>query len=500
VQVSRTFYARGQTGQQLLIGAYQALERQVAEGTVEQFARHEMLELIVEGGRARGIVARDLVTGEIETHLADAVVLASGGYGNVFFLSTNAMGCNVTATWRAHRKGAFFGNPCYTQIHPTCIPVSGEHQSKLTLMSESLRNDGRIWVPKRREDCDKDPRQIPEEDRDYYLERIYPSFGNLVPRDIASRQAKNVCDEGRGVGPLVGDFRRGVYLDFADSIARLGEEAIRGRYGNLFDMYQRITGENPYQVPMRIYPAVHYTMGGLWVDYDLQSSIPGLFVAGEANFSDHGANRLGASALMQGLADGYFVLPNTIRDYLAKGPFETVAPTAPGVVEAQRSVQERTQRFLAIGGERTPDSFHRELGNIMWEYCGMERSEEGLLKAIDLIRGLREEFWRNLRVLGTADTLNQGIEKAGRVADFLELGELMCIDALHRRESCGGHFRAESQTEDGEALRHDDEYAYVAAWEYAPPDVGTAYGMGAPVLHKEPLVYEFIELKQRSYK
>ncbi|GAA1966180.1 fumarate reductase/succinate dehydrogenase flavoprotein subunit [Terrabacter lapilli] len=493
VQVSRTFYARGQTGQQLLIGAYQALERQVAAGTVETFTRHEMLELIVVDGKARGIIARDLVTGEIETHLADAVVLASGGYGNVFFLSTNAMGSNVTATWRAHRKGAYFANPCYTQIHPTCIPVAGEHQSKLTLMSESLRNDGRIWVPKNAADCDKDPRDIPEEDRDYYLERIYPSFGNLVPRDIASRQAKNVCDEGRGVGPKVGDFRRGVYLDFTDALQRMSAEAVAEKYGNLLDMYQRITGENPYEVPMRIYPAVHYTMGGLWVDYDLQSTIPGLFVAGEANFSDHGANRLGASALMQGLADGYFVLPNTIRDYLAKGPFPKIDESHEAVAEARASVDARVEKLLSINGDRSVDSFHRELGNIMWEYCGMERSEEGLLKAIDLIRGLRDEFWRNVRVLGAADTLNQSLEKASRVADFLELGELMCIDALHRRESCGGHFRAESQTEDGEALRQDDEFAYVAAWEWSGQD-------GTPVLHKEDLVYEFVELKQRSYK
>ncbi len=493
VQVSRTFYARGQTGQQLLIGAYQALERQVAAGTVEMFSRHEMLEVVIVDGKARGIIARDLVTGEVETHLADAVVLASGGYGNVFFLSTNAMGSNVTATWRAHRKGAHFANPCYTQIHPTCIPVSGDHQSKLTLMSESLRNDGRIWVPKKKEDCDKDPRQIPEEDRAYYLERIYPSFGNLVPRDIASRQAKNVCDEGRGVGPMVGDFRRGVYLDFADAIKRMGEATVREKYGNLFDMYLRITGENPYEVPMRIYPAVHYTMGGLWVDYDLQSSIPGLFVTGEANFSDHGANRLGASALMQGLADGYFVLPNTIRDYLAKGPFEKLEESNPQVAEAKASVDARVAKFLSINGERSVDSFHKELGNIMWEYCGMERTEEGLLKAIGLIRALRDEFWRNVKVLGAADTLNQSLEKAGRVADFLELGELMCIDALHRRESCGGHFRAESQTEDGEALRHDDEFAYVAAWEFGGDG-------GSPVLHKEDLVYEFVEMKQRSYK
>ncbi len=493
VQVSRTFYARGQTGQQLLIGAYQAMERQAAAGTVTEYTRHEMLELIIADGRARGIIARDMVTGEVETHLADVVVLASGGYGNVFYLSTNAMGSNVTATWRAHRKGAYFANPCYTQIHPTCIPVAGSHQSKLTLMSESLRNDGRIWVPKNKADCTKDPRQIPEEDRDYYLERIYPSFGNLVPRDIASRGAKNVCDEGRGVGPEVDGVRRGVYLDFSASIARLGEDAVREKYGNLFDMYKQITGENPYEVPMRIYPAVHYTMGGLWVDYDLQSSIPGLFVTGEANFSDHGANRLGASALMQGLADGYFVLPNTIREYLADGPFEPIAETHPAVVEAKQSVEDRVAHFLSTNGTRSVDSYHRELGNIMWEYCGMERTEDGLKKAIDLIRSLREDFWRNVKVLGTADSLNQSLEKAGRVADFFELGELMCVDALNRRESCGGHFRAESQTEDGEALRHDDQFAYVAAWEFA--------GDGAlPVLHKEDLVYTAIEMKQRSYK
>ena len=505
VQVSRTFYARGQTGQQLLIGAYQALERQVAKGTVEMYSRHEMLELIVVDGKARGIIARDMVTGEIETHLADAVVLASGGYGNVFFLSTNAMGCNVTAAWRAHRKGAYMGNPCYTQIHPTCIPQHGDKQSKLTLMSESLRNDGRIWVPKDAADCDKDPRDIPEEARDYYLERIYPSFGNLVPRDIASRQAKNMCDEGRGVGPAVEEIgpdgqarqvRRGVYLDFADAISRLGRDAVESKYGNLFDMYARITGEDPYEVPMRIYPAVHYVMGGLWVDYDLESTIPGLFVTGEANFSDHGANRLGASALMQGLADGYFVLPNTIRNYLADGPFPAVAEDAPEVVEARQDVEQRLQHFLTCNGERTVDSIHKELGSIMWEYCGMERSEEGLQKAIGLIRELKKEFWTNVKVLGTNEQLNQSLEKAGRVADFLELGELMCIDALHRRESCGGHFRAESQTEDGEALRHDDEYAYVAAWEYM---TGGDQAL-EPVLHKEDLVYEFIEMKQRSYK
>ncbi|RKS05539.1 succinate dehydrogenase subunit A [Nocardiopsis sp. Huas11] len=488
VQVSRTFYARGQTGQQLLIGAYQALERQIAAGTVQMNTRHEMLEVIVVDGKARGIIARDMVTGEIETHFADAVVLATGGYGNVFFLSTNAMGCNVTAAWRAHRKGALFANPCYTQIHPTCIPVSGEYQSKLTLMSESLRNDGRIWVPKKGGD-DRDPRQIPEAERDYYLERIYPAFGNLVPRDIASRAAKNVCDEGRGVGP--GGL--GVYLDFADAIERMGRSAVEAKYGNLFDMYQRITGENPYELPMRIYPAVHYTMGGLWVDYDLQSSIPGLFVTGEANFSDHGANRLGASALMQGLADGYFVLPNTINDYLAAGPFEAIDEEHPEAAAAKAEVTSRIDKLLSIQGSRTVDSFHKELGHIMWEYCGMERSEEGLSKAIELIRALKAEFWRDVKVLGENEELNQALEKAGRVADFLELGELMCIDALHRRESCGGHFRAESQTEDGEALRHDDEFAYVAAWEFGGED-------SKPVLHKEDLEYEYVEMKQRSYK
>ncbi|MBB2892552.1 fumarate reductase/succinate dehydrogenase flavoprotein subunit [Flexivirga oryzae] len=497
VQVARTFYARGQTGQQLLIGAYQAMERQVAAGTVEQFTRHEMLEVIIVDGKARGIIARDMVTGEIETHLADVVVLASGGYGNVFFLSTNAMGCNVTATWRAHRKGAYFANPCYTQIHPTCIPVAGDYQSKLTLMSESLRNDGRIWVPKRREDCEKDPRNIPEEDRDYYLERKYPSFGNLVPRDIGSRQAKVVCDEGRGVGPLVGDFRRGVYLDFADAIKRMGRDAVKTKYGNLFDMYQRITGENPYEVPMRIYPAVHYTMGGLWVDYGLETTIPGLFAAGEANFSDHGANRLGASSLMQCLSDGYFVLPNTIRDYLAQGPFEPVAEDAPEVLEARKSVEDRIDKLLSINGDRTVDSFHKELGHIVWEYCGMERNDAGLRKGIDLVRSLRQEFWRNVKVPGSADTLNQSLEKAGRVADFFELAELMFIDALHRSESCGCHFRSESQTEDGEALRDDEKFAYVAAWEFAGGSEGS---YEPPVLHKEDLIFNFIQLKQRSYK
>ena len=488
VQVSRTFYARGQTGQQLLLGAYQALERQIAAGTVEMHTRHEMLELIVVDGRARGVVIRDMVTGAIETHFADAVVLATGGYSNVFFLSTNAMGCNVTATWRAYRKGAYFANPCFTQIHPTCIPVSGDYQSKLTLMSESLRNDGRIWIPKSGEDK-RDPRSIPEQDRDYYLERIYPSFGNLVPRDIASRAAKNVCDEGRGVGP--GGL--GVYLDFADAIARLGRPSVEAKYGNLFSMYAQITGEDPYQTPMRIYPAVHYTMGGLWVDYDLQASIPGLYVTGEANFSDHGANRLGASALMQGLADGYFVLPNTINDYLADGPFPKIETSNPAVVDAVKAVRGRINKLLSVNGTRTVDSFHKELGRLMWDYCGMERSEEGLRKALTRIRELKKEFWSDVNVLGSNEELNQALERAGRVADFFELGELMCIDALVRRESCGGHFRVESQTADGEALRDDDEFAYVSAWEFGGDD-------RRPILHKEPLAYEYVELKQRSYK
>ncbi|MEH1015153.1 fumarate reductase/succinate dehydrogenase flavoprotein subunit [Micromonospora sp. CPCC 206060] len=487
-QVQRTFYARGQTGQQLLLGAYQALERQVAAGTVEMNSRHEMLELIVVDGRARGIVVRDLVTGEISTEFADAVVLASGGYGNVFYLSTNAKGCNVTATWRAHRRGAYFANPCYTQIHPTCIPVSGGYQSKLTLMSESLRNDGRVWVPKNKGDT-RPPRDIPEDERDYYLERIYPSFGNLVPRDIASRAAKNVCDEGRGVGST----GLGVYLDFADAIGRLGRRAIEARYGNLFEMYERITGEDPYEVPMRIYPAVHYTMGGLWVDYDLQSTIPGLFVIGEANFSDHGANRLGASALMQGLADGYFVLPNTIADYLAAGPFEAVDVSHPEAVAARTDVEDRLARLLAVDGDRTVDSFHRELGQIMWEHCGMERSAVGLRKAIGEIRALREQFWQRVKVPGAGEGLNQALEKAGRVADFFELAELMCIDALHREESCGGHFRAEHQTPDGEAQRDDDRFAYVAAWEFTGSDRPT-------VLHKEDLQFEYVHPSQRSYK
>ncbi|WP_345510575.1 fumarate reductase/succinate dehydrogenase flavoprotein subunit [Phytohabitans houttuyneae] len=483
-QVSRTFYARGQTGQQLLLGAYQALERQVAAGTVAAFTRHEMLDLVVVDGRARGIVVRDLVTGEVTTDLADAVVLATGGYGNVFFLSTNAKGCNVTATWRAHRRGALFANPCFTQIHPTCIPQSGPHQSKLTLMSESLRNDGRVWVPLRAGDG-RAPGDIPEAERDYYLERMYPAFGNLVPRDIASRAAKNVCDDGRGVGP--GGL--GVHLDFADAIARLGRPAVEERYGNLFEMYQRITGEDPYEVPMRIYPAVHYTMGGLWVDYDLRATIPGLFVIGEANFSDHGANRLGASALMQGLADGYFVLPNTINDYLADGPFPPVSRAEAS--SAVTAVNDRLARLLAVNGDRTVDSFHRELGRIMWDHCGMERTDAGLRKAIEEIRALRSEFWTRVRVPGDGDGLNQALERAGRVADFFELAELMCVDALHRTESCGGHFRAESQTPDGEALRDDERFAYVAAWEWTG---------GAPVLHREALEFEYVTPSQRSYK
>ena len=488
-QVSRTFYARGQTGQQLLLGAYQALEKEVSRGGVTMFPRTEMLDLVVVNGRARGIVTRNMVTGAIETHLADAVVLGTGGYANVFFLSTNAKGSNVTAIWRAHKRGAAFANPCFTQIHPTCIPVAGEHQSKLTLMSESLRNDGRVWVPKRREDCDKSPRDIPEQDRDYYLERKYPSFGNLLPRDIASRAAKEVCDEGRGVGP----GGRGVYLDFTDAIKRLGVERIAERYGNLFEMYQRITDENPYEVPMRIYPAAHYTMGGLWVDYNLMSTIPGLHVIGEANFSDHGANRLGASALMQGLADGYFVVPLTIGDYFGSTKPEPVGPEDPAVRQTEQEVRARTERLLAVNGERTVLSIHRELGKIMWEYCGMARDASGLKQALELIPKLREEFWHDVRIPGTGEELNQSLEHAGRVADFLELAELMCIDALHREESCGGHFRAEHQTPDGEALRHDDRYAYVAAWEYG--------GDGEPpVLHKESLVFENVALSQRSYK
>jgi succinate dehydrogenase / fumarate reductase flavoprotein subunit len=487
-QVSRTFYARGQTGQQLLLGAYQALECQIARGGVTMYPRTEMLDLVVIDGKARGIVVRNLVTGAIESHAADAVVLATGGYSNLFFLSTNAQGCNATAIWRAYKRGAAFANPCFTQIHPTCIPVSGEHQSKLTLMSESLRNDGRVWVSKKPGDK-RDPRQIPENERDYFLERKYPSFGNLAPRDIASRAVKEVCDEGRGVG----ESGLGVYLDFADAIKRLGVDVIRERYGNLFEMYQRITDENPYEVPMRIYPAVHYTMGGLWVDYNLMSNIEGLHVTGEANFSDHGANRLGASALMQGLADGYFIIPNTIGDYLASSKPEKVDTTHAAFKAAEDGVEERTKRFLSIKGKRTVASFHRELGQILWHNCGMSRNEAGLRTALRKIPELREEFWRNVNVPGSDVELNQALEKAGRVADFFELGELMCLDALHRNESCGGHFREESQTPDGEALRDDENFAYVAAWQFA--------GEGKiPVLNKEPLVFENVKLSQRSYK
>ena len=488
-QVSRTFYARGQTGQQLLLGAYQALERQIGLGKVKMYPRTEMLELVVIDGHAKGVVVRDLVSGEISAHAADAVVLGTGGYGNVFYLSTNAKGCNTTAIWRAYKKGAALANPCYTQIHPTCIPVSGEHQSKLTLMSESLRNDGRVWVPKRKEDCGKPPSQIPEADRDYILERKYPSFGNLAPRDISSRAAKEACDKGLGVGP--GGL--GVYLDFADAIKRLGESTVRERYGNLFDMYEKITGENAYKVPMRIYPAVHYTMGGTWVDYNLMSTIPGLFVIGEANFSDHGANRLGASALMQGLADGYFVLPYTIGNYFVSEKQPKPKLDHAEFKKALDDVQARTKRLLSINGKRTVNSFHKELGKIMWDKCGMARDEKGLKEALQLIPALREEFWKNVNVTGENGELNQTLEHAGRVADFLEFGELLCYDALQRRESCGGHFRSEFQTEDGEAKRDDENFAYVAAWEFA--------GDGKPpILNKEPLVYEEVHLSTRSYK
>jgi succinate dehydrogenase / fumarate reductase flavoprotein subunit len=488
VQVSRTFYARGQTGQQLLLGAYQALEEQIAVGSVKMHTRSEMLDLVLVNGRARGIVTRDLLTGAIESFAADVVVLATGGYGNVFYLSTNAKGCNTTAIWRAHRRGAYFGNPCFTQIHPTCIPVSNENQSKLTLMSESLRNDGRVWVPKKKGDT-RPPTQIPEDERDYYLERRYPSFGNLVPRDVASRAAKEVCDEGRGVGP----GGQGVYLDFSDAIRRMGESVVREKYGNLFDMYEEITGENAYKVPMRIYPAVHYTMGGLWVDYQLMSTIPGLFVAGEANFSDHGANRLGASALMQGLADGYFILPYTIPNYIASNPLEKVDTSQPEFAAVKEDVNKRIARLLGIQGKRTVDSFHKELGKLIWENCGMARSAEGLRSNLERIPALREEFWNNLRIVGTGEELNQSLEKAGRVADFLELGELMCLDALEREESCGGHFRVESQTPDGEALRDDERFSFVSAWEWK--------GEGDQwELHQEPLAFEHVHLVQRSYK
>ncbi len=492
-QVARTFYARGQTGQQLLLGAYQSLCAQIEAGTVQMFPRTEMLDLIVIDEAARGIVVRDLVTGEICAYLADAIVLATGGYGNVFFLSTNAKGCNATATWRAHRKGAFFANPCFTQIHPTCIPVSGDYQSKLTLMSESLRNDGRVWVPKHRKDCDKDPSRIPEADRDYYLERIYPSFGNLVPRDIASRRAKEICDQGMGVGPEVNGQRRGVYLDFRNAVNRLGENVVAERYGNLFEMYERITGENRYVVPMRIYPAVHYAMGGLWVDYNLMSTIKGLFVAGEANFSDHGANRLGASALMQGLADGYFIVPVTVADYLAQSGRKQISDEHIEVKKALSDVDDRTKRLLSINGKRSPDSFHRELGQLMWNNCGMMRDKSGLQEALKKLPELRDSFYANLRVSGEHDSLNQQLEKAGRVADFMELAELICMDALHREESCGGHFREEFQTEEGEARRDDENFKYAAAWQFSGD-------LSKPALHKEMLEFEYVHPTQRSYK
>ncbi len=493
-QVSRTFYARGQTGQQLLLGAYQALSRQIAAGTVKMFPQTEMLDLVLVEGHAKGIITRDLITGEIVRHAADAVVLATGGYGNVFYLSTNARGCNVTATYRAYKKGALFANPCYTQIHPTCIPVSGQHQSKLTLMSESLRNDGRVWVPKKPGDK-RAPNEIAEGERDYYLERKYPSFGNLAPRDISSRSAKEVCDEGRGVG----ETGRGVYLDFKDAIARLGENTIRERYGNLFDIYEKITGENAYEKPMRIYPAVHYTMGGLWVDYNLMSNVPGLHVIGEANFSDHGANRLGASALMQGLADGYFVLPSTLPNYLAGQIGKRPPVDHPEFERAEEEVRGRVKRILEIDGKRSVDSFHRELGLLLWDKCGMARNASGLQEAIARIPELREEFWSpqgGVSVLGNGETYNQSLERAGRVADFLEFGELMCRDALARDESCGGHFREEHQTGEGEALRNDDNFADVFAWEYQGENGRPA----DPQLHREPLHFESVQLATRSYK
>ena len=487
-QVSRTFYARGQTGQQLLLGAYSALMRQVEIGKVTLLPRREMLELVMVDDKARGIVVRNLISGEMERYVADAVIIATGGYGNAFFLSTNAKACNVTATWRAHRKGAFFANPSFTQIHPTCIPVSGNYQSKLTLMSESLRNDGRVWVPKVQKD-QRAPEQIPADERDYYLERRYPSFGNLVPRDVASRAAKAVCDEGRGVG----SSGRAVYLDFADAIKRDGEHVISQKYGNLFDMYQEITNENPYQTPMRIYPAVHYTMGGLWVDYNLMSNLPGLFVLGEANFSDHGANRLGASALMQGLADGYFVIPYTIGGYIAANAADDVGTDHPAFDQAEQAATERIDKLLAIKGKRTVDDFHRELGLLLWDHCGMARNAEGLSSAKQKVREIREEFWQNVTVAGTAGEFNQVLERAGRVADFMEFAELMIHDAYERNESCGGHFREEYQTEEGEARRNDDDFTYVSAWEFQ--GVGTD-----PTLHKEELVFENVHLTQRSYK
>ncbi len=491
-QVSRTFYARGQTGQQLLLGCYQALCRQIAFGSVQMFPQTEMLDLVVVDGHAKGIITRDLKTGRIDRFAADAVVLATGGYGNVFYLSTNARGCNVTATYRAYKKGALFANPCFTQIHPTCIPHSGEFQSKLTLMSESLRNDGRVWVPKRKEDCAKPPNQIAEADRDYYLERKYPSFGNLSPRDISSRAAKEVCDEGRGVGP----GGRGVYLDFADAIKRLGQETISERYGNLFEVYEKITGENAYRVPMRIYPAIHYTMGGLWVDYNLMSNLPGLFVIGEANFSDHGANRLGASALMQGLADGYFVLPYTLPNYLAGQSGKRPSTENPEFTKAESEVRAKIDNLLKINGDRSLDAIHRELGLLLWEKCGMARSAKGLQDALQKIPELRQEFWKTVRVPGENEDFNQSLERAGRVADFLEFAELMCIDALARDESCGAHFREEHQTPEGEAKRDDENFASVFAWEFQ----GANGTVAPPQLHREPLQFETVHLTQRSYK
>lgn len=487
-QVSRTFYAKGQTGQQLLLGAYSAMNRMVNEGKITMYERHDMLDIVTVDGHARGIIARNMETGEIERHSGHAVLLCSGGYGNVFYLSTNAKGSNVTAAWRAHKKGAYFGNPCYTQIHPTCIPVSGDHQSKLTLMSESLRNDGRVWVPKAKGDKRK-PKDIPEAERDYYLERKYPSFGNLVPRDVASRNAKEMCDEGKGVGAS----GLAVYLDFADAINRLGKDTVEARYGNLFDMYQQITGENPYETPMRIYPAVHYTMGGLWVDYNLMTTVPGLYALGEANFSDHGANRLGASALMQGLADGYFVIPATLGDYLSNVERKPISTDSPEFEQTEAAVKERINKLLSIKGKNTVDYYHKKLGKVMWDKCGMARNAQGLKEAKEEIRAIREDFWQNVNVTGTNEELNQQLEKAGRVADFLELGELMVDDALHRNESCGGHFREEYQTEEGEAKRDDENFAYVAAWEYKGENQ-------AEELHKEDLNFEYVKLTTRSYK
>ena len=489
VQVSRTFYARGQTGQQLLLGAYSAMSRQIAKGNLKMYSRHEMLEVVKIDGKARGIIARNLVTGETERHFGHAVVLASGGYGNVFYLSTNAMGSNVTAAWKAHKQGAYFGNPCFTQIHPTCIPVSGEYQSKLTLMSESLRNDGRVWVPKAKGDKRK-PEEIKDEERDYYLERRYPAFGNLVPRDVASRAAKQVCDDGQGVGPS----GLAVFLDFRDAINRLGRDVISERYGNLFEMYEKITGDDPYKTPMRIYPAVHYTMGGLWVDYNLMTTVPGLYALGECNFSDHGANRLGASALMQGLADGYFVIPYTIGDYLADEIRVPAIPTShPAFEEAEKNVVDRINKLKNINGKQTVEDLHKKLGKIMWEYCGMARNAEGLTKALQMIKDLKKEFWSDVKVPGDINEFNPELDKAGRVADFIELGELMVMDALMREESCGGHFREESQTEDGEAKRDDEKFAFVAAWEFAGENA-------QPILNKEELVFDEVHPTQRSYK